>query len=70
MAAERSGVVALLLYGGRWIVDVLIALLIPIAVALVAAVQTFGGRFARAMSIGALLLALFYICWVLVHAVT
>lgn len=49
--------------------DLLIALLIPIAVALVAAALTFGGRAARPMAITAFAMAMFVICWILVgHA--
>jgi hypothetical protein len=47
---------------------VLLALILPVAVALLAAAVAFGGRAARAMAIAAFVLAVFAICWVLVHA--
>lgn len=47
----------------------LIALLIPLAVALIAAASLFGGRASRPMLITAFVLAVFAICLVLVHHV-
>jgi len=50
--------------------DVWIALLIPIAVALTAGASLFGGRAARPMLIAAFVLAVFAICLVLVTHVS
>lgn len=47
----------------------LIALLIPAAVALVAAALTFGGTAARPMAITAFVMAVFAICLILVDHV-
>jgi len=49
--------------------DVLLALVIPVGLALLAAAVAFGGRAARAMAIAAFVLAVFSICWVLVRAI-
>jgi hypothetical protein len=48
----------------------LLALLIPVAVALVAAAGLFGGRAARPMLIASFVLAVFAICLVLVDHVS
>lgn len=48
---------------------VLLALVVPVGLALLAAAVAFGGRAARAMAIAAFVLALFAICWVLATAI-
>lgn len=45
----------------------LIALLIPVAVALLAGAVVFGGRASRPMAVTAFVMAVFAICLVLVH---
>lgn len=47
---------------------VLLALILPVAVALVAGAVVFGGRAARPMAIAGFVLAVFAVCHVLVSA--
>ncbi len=48
----------------------LLALILPVAVALVAAAVVFGGRAARPMAIAGFILAVFAVCLALVDAVS
>lgn len=49
--------------------SLLLALIIPVGLALISGAVAFGGKASRPMAIGAFALAVFAICLVLVHAV-